>query len=385
MPRPAVSLGKLGASAALLVFAALAVASGLDRLTQRAPALARLVPPALQAQAARSSAALLLVRERPEAALASAERAVGADPVDPASTALLGAAYLMLGQPARAEPAFRVAARFGWREPMTQFYWFEAALQSGDLPRAVDRADALLRTYPSLPAISEVLRPLEATAAGRSELVRRLASRPRWLDDYLNVPAAVTAEGLARRGETLAMLAGSGTRLGCDRIAPFVNIAVARGSRDLAERVWTLHCPGAVRSEGLTDGGFDRLGRDTQSPFGWRTGLSGDVGLRTVEKGAGNRVLQLRNAAAVSRLVLRQSVSLQPGLYRLTARSTPGRIAASIGCEQDPPLPSLTDGDPASGGQRLHVDACKRLELGIWLRPGSDEVELDAIALEKVG
>jgi hypothetical protein len=54
----------------------------------------------------------------------------------------------MNGRPQQAEAAFRIAARFGWREPTTQVYWYEAALQSGDLRARVERADALLRTHP---------------------------------------------------------------------------------------------------------------------------------------------------------------------------------------------------------------------------------------------
>ena len=117
--------GRIGVSLGLLLFGALAAASGVDRMSLLAPALGRLVPGPLQAQAA--------------------SKAVAADPVDPASTALLGTAYLLTEQPAEAEAAFRIAARFGWRQPATQIYWYEAALQSGDWPRAVDRADALLR------------------------------------------------------------------------------------------------------------------------------------------------------------------------------------------------------------------------------------------------
>ena len=83
--------------------------------------------------------------------------------------------------------------------------------------------------------------------------------------------------------------------------------------------------------------------------------------------------------------MLRQAVALEPGTYRLTGVATRGRIAASLGCGAPPPVPSLTDGDPAAGGQVLRVEGCSRLELGLWVRPGAGEVELDSIVLEKVG
>ena len=158
-----------------------------------------------------------------------------------------------------------------------------------------------------------------------------------------------------------------------------------RSARTDAERVWTGHCPSAELTGGLADGGFERFGRAMASPFVWRSNLSGDVVVRPLEKDGGNRAVRLFNRSAVSRLVLRQAVALEPGTYRLTAAASPGRIAASLGCGGPPPVPSLADGDPARGGQVLRVEACSRLELGLWIRPGDGDVELDSVALEKVG
>jgi tetratricopeptide (TPR) repeat protein len=378
-------LVRILASLALLLFGALAMASGIDRMSLSAPALARLVPVPLQAQAARSAATLAIAQEQPERAVGAARRAVAADPVEPASTSLLATAYLFNGQPEEAEAAFRVAARFGWREPATQVYWYEAAMESGDLPRAVDRADALLRTHPNLPMRDEVLSPLESTAAGRAALIVRMADRPNWLHEYLNPETGIKDDTFDRRSQVLADLAEAGTRLGCQEVTAFVTMALTRGARGNAERVWTGHCPGASLTGGLADGGFERFGRDETSPFGWRSNLSGDVSVRSVEKASGNRALALLNRSAVSRLVLRQAVALAPGTYRLTGAATPGRIAASLGCGTPPPVPSLTDGDPAGTGQVLRVERCARLELGLWIRPGAGEAELDSVALEKIG
>jgi len=383
--RPAALASRIGASAALLVFAALAAMSGLDRLSIDAPA-GRLVPSVLRAQSARAHAALAIVRREAAPAIASAREAVAADPVDPASPALLGSAYLLGGDNARAEQAFRVAARFGWREPATQLYWYEAALQSGDLPRAVERADALLRTRKGFSAAEQVLTPLESTPEGRAALVRRLADKPGWLADYLRLDPAAAPAVLARRTEVLAQLGRGGTQLGCDTIAPFVQTALDRGARRDAERVWVAHCPGASLDAGVADGGFERLEEAAgPSPFGWRPQLSGDVSLRVVARNGGNHAVELSNNAPVSRLVLLQAVSLPPGTYRLTGKAPPGRVSGSIGCESTPGLPSLSNGDLATGGQVLRVPQCSALELGLWIRPGEQAVELDDIALEKIG
>jgi len=382
---PAVFVGRSAITLFLLGLAGLAMATGLDRMSLQAPALARFTPPAFRAEASRSAARLALVRQQPEAALAEAREAVSADPLHPASTALLGAAYLLDGGAPKAEAAFRVAARFGWREAATQLYWYEAALQSGDLPRAVDRADAILRTRPGFPATVAMLEPLERTPAGRAALIVRMADRPDWLRDYLRPDPALDDEVLERRSVVLTELATAGTSLGCEAVSPFVTGALERGARRQAEAVWTAHCSGSPLSGGLADGGFEQFGNDAGAPFGWRAQPSGDVTLRTFDKGGGNHALQLRNRSSVSRLVLRQSVALEPGTYRLKGEVRPGRVAASLGCEQAPGMPAGVVGDIGGEGQVLTVAACSRLELGLWLRPAPDEIELDTVALEKVG
>jgi len=378
---PAAPAGRIAATLALLGFAALAAVSGLDRMSVAAPALGRLVPSALQAQSARSEAALAIVRREPGPAVAGARRAVASDPVNPASTALLGSAYLLAGQGPEAERAFRVAARFGWREPATQLYWYEAALQSGELPLAVDRADALLRAHKGFSAADQVLLPLESTPAGRAALARRMADRPGWLAEYLR-PGPDEAV-LARRTEVLVEL-GKTTRLGCGLVTPFVQAAITRGERRQAERVWLAHCPGASLAQGIADGGFEQLEAETPSPFGWRQQLSGDVTLRVIGKPGGGHAVELSNGAPVSRLVLYQAVSLEPGTYRLTGKARRGRMAGSLGCDEPPKLPSLTDGDMGAGGQVLRVPRCSSLTLALWLRPGAGPVELDDVALRRL-
>ncbi|HYD24915.1 MAG TPA: hypothetical protein VEB68_08955 [Croceibacterium sp.] len=382
--RPAAPAGRIAATLSLLAFVALALASGFDRLGLQAPGPGRLVPPALRANSARSAATLALVRQQRGAALAHARAAVAADPVHPASTALLGTARLVDGDLAGAETAFRVAARFGWREPATQLYWYEAALRSGDLPRAAERLDAVLRTRPGFPASEQLLAPVESSAAGRAALIARLRQRPLWLTGYLRTHGQSDAI-FARRALVLAELARAGSRLGCLPVAPFVEDALERGARREGERAWLAHCPGASLDGGVVDGGFERFGRAGPSPFGWRAELSGDVGIRAFEKRPGDRALAMRNRSAVSRRVLRQAVSLEPGLYRLTGDVARGRVAASLGCGALPPLPTRVEGDIGAGGQLLRVAPCPRLELGLWLRPGGEEVELDSIRLARVG
>ncbi|MEO6386805.1 MAG: hypothetical protein ABIT16_06560 [Croceibacterium sp.] len=384
MPRPAAALtGRLAGTGALLVFAGLVMASGLDRLSVASPALGRMIPNPLQAQSARSSAQLAIVQGNPAAAIAYARRGVTTDPINPASTSVLGEAYLLGGHAAEADQAFRVAARFGWREAATQLYWYQSAFRSGDMPRAVDRVDALLRTRKGMAGAEQVLAPLESTAAGRTALIHRMAERPLWLKDYMNIGTGEPAL-LDRRSEVLVELGQAGTMLGCDAVSPFVRTAVDVGARRQAERVWVAHCPGATATNGLSDGSFEHVDASNASPFDWRQQPSGDVSIRSVDKGGGNHAVQLQNNSPLTQLVLIQAVALEPGSYRVVAKVAPGRVSASLGCKRNPVQPSLSNGDLGAGGQVLTVPVCANLLLGLWVRPSPQPVEIDDLNVERV-
>ena len=371
---------RVGLSLALLLYAALVVGSGFDRLSANAPAMERLVPRPFRAQAARSAAELASVRGQRGAMLANARQAVAADPVDPGSASLLGAALLLQGDNRGAERAFRVAARFGWRDVATQVYWFEAAVESNEMEPAADRLDALLRAQPDFPQSEALLARLETTGAGRAALERRLAARPGWLSTYVQISGLAPA-AVPRRAGVLVELGRGGTRLGCAGVAPFVTGALDAGARREAEQVWLAHCPGARIDRGIADPGFEAFGTEQASPFGWQAAPSGDVSIEPVAVARGNRALRLRNGAPVTRLMLVQPVALPPGRYRLTAKVVPGRLAASIGCKGSPAMPQDVRGDPGQGGEMLELPDCERPALGLWLRPGANETELDDVAL----
>jgi hypothetical protein len=374
--------GRLAASAGVLALAAACLGSGLDRIGARSFAVAATLPPAIRSQSHRPAAQLALATARPEAALAAASAAVRDDPVDPASTALLGSARLLQNDFAGAEQAFRVAAAFGWRDAMTQRYWYTAALQSGDYPRAAERMDALLRTQRNLPGADVLLASLESEPDGRAALLARLAERPAWLGTYLNPGGQLDDAALARRSDVLVELAANGTVLGCNAVSPWVRAVLRQGSRASAQRVWQAHCPDARSAGLLADGNFESLGRGAAAPFGWTVERSGDVLIRPEEVAGGYR-LALENRSAFSRRVLVQSVALAPGRYRLQGTGDTGVFAASLACGASPAMPRLVDGDLAGEGQVLVVnEACDRLRLAIWLRPSRERVTLDKLVLQ---
>jgi len=369
-------------SLAAIVVAALAAASGLDRMSEDSPMLGRLVPGPLRAQSDRSAAAMALARQDLAGATAAATRALDADPVDPHPAALLGAARLAANDFAGADAAFRVAAQFGWREPLTQLYWFEAALDAGDLPRAAERLDALLRTNPTLPGADQLLKALALKPGGYPVLAGRLAQEPAWRDVYLSPPRDADIALLRRRAAIATLAARDGARFGCMAPRPLTWALLSHGDRRTAVQLWNAHCPERPAADDLTDGGFDQLASsDEESPFGWIRRPTGDLRIELVRRGGGP-ALEARNAASVSRLVASQAVGLMPGRYVVRAAIDPGgRVAASFDCGGSAHLPARVSGELAGAGQAIAVGDCPQQTLGLWLRPGAGTVTIDDVRI----
>lgn len=381
---------RLSLVAAALGFAALAVPSALDRASVAAPAVAARVPAAFAANAWRARAETALVAKRPGEALSAAAEAVRRDPVDPASTGLLGAALLASGKAEAAERAFRVAARFGWREPATQSYWLEAAFAAGDLPLAAQRLDALLRQSPALPQGAALLSRFEATGAGRTALAKRLALRPAWLLGYRNSPVPLSTATMVARADVLRQVAARVGPLGCEEALSLVRGLVEAGRPAEGWRLWRAQCPRASRAAAVADGGFSAARLDAPpSPFEWS--FPGAVGIDVmVAPAAGFAGPALQAASSLPRreAFAVQHLRLAPGSYRLAWREQDSagrpsaRIAASLSCRLD--QAEWQTARSAGGDQRFTTATiaadCPDQWLTLAILPGEETVILDDVA-----
>lgn len=379
-------------SALLVVFGWAATSSGLDRLSRDLPGLERLVPELFRAQADRSAAETQLVRTDNDAALARAKAAVAEDPIDPDATPLLGSAYAQLGRDTDAENAFRIAARFGWRNIATQAFWYDLALRSGDFKVAAERADALLRVHPILADQPDFLKSLESEAAGRQVLAQRLQAKPPWLTNYLNVDDDTPEDVIERRLSVFGEMDSRRHPMGCDEVAPFTRVLIHDGRRHDAETLWNANCPSLKVSGLLADPSFTRvLNPSAKDPFSWSVMSSGDLSISQISDSHGPRGLVISNFAPGIRLALTQTVAFPAGVYKFSATrtanqsSTGGKLYISWGCDSRPPFPDTTAGDLVSAGQTIRVSDCDRQQIGLWLSGEGQPVQLQSISLAKVG
>lgn len=365
--------------------------SGLDRIVAGTPSAspaAGSVPDLFADASLRRSAAIELSEARFASAAELARKATVRSPLEPASTGLLGAAWLGQGKTALADKAFRVSGQLGWRDSITQTYWMQAALLGGDLPVATQRLDAILRQQPVKAADPAILAPFEHSEQGRTALASRLAENPGWTSAYLNPAAPIGSEQLTQRAQVAGLLAKE-RQLGCDGISRFVSTLIAGGAVVPAHDLWQLHCPGA-NGQMITDPDFTNGMGNDPSPFGWQKYADGSINMRSDSRNGG---LVMENSAPFARNFARQMLVLAPGDYLLSWRaaesdgSVSERIQAFTGCPGDTPrrIDTRPIADTRMSGVLRITGVCDGQFLTFRVRPGSPGLKFGQIRVETIG
>jgi hypothetical protein len=376
-------------------YGALALGSGLDRISLGKPETAARVPAPFASQALRSQGAVLIGQGQARAALAKGEAAVRDAPLDPGSTALLGIARFRLGDGPGAERAFRIAGQLGWREQFTQTYWMGRALDAGDWRVAAMRLDALLRQSPALLTERRLLDPIETSPAGRAALAERIIAAPGWLRPYTSALAEVPRPVLLLRAQVLGEVAARKGLLGCEAVAPLVERMVSESAELEAAMLWRQHCPGAA-SAPVYDGQFAAASlQQDRNQFAWTFIGQSDAQLLLEPAGNGpGRQLLIETTAAKPRQIARQMLLIAPGNYRLSwrAESPEGGpsdlVAAALSCRQVPAETLTARFDRAAGRWIAPLTVggdCKVHWLSFGVTGRSGTVRLGEIKLEPAG
>ena len=372
---PARQWARAGIALALAGYAALALGSGFDRMSQASPELAAKVPGPFRSQALRSEGVTLIAKGDARGALAQGEAAIADSPVDPASTAIFGMARFAMGDRGGAERAFRIAGQLGWRDTFTQAYWLQRALETGNDRVAAMRLDALLRQNPELVAQQRLIDPLEGNPAGRAAMAERLLAAPNWLVPYATNLDQVPRTVLLNRAAVLGQLAARKAMVGCELAAPLVQRLVSEKAELEAASLWRQHCPGAAASA-IYDGNFAAAALDQdRSQFAWTFIGHSETGLLLEPSGDGSaKFLVVETTAPRPKAIARQLLILPPGAYQLSwrvqdDRASAGLIVAALACDQVPSAWQPARFDPAS--RRWIVDlAVSRDCIAHWLNLG---------------
>lgn len=317
-----------------------------------------------------------------------AMRAVLADPMDAGASSALGLARLKLHDGIGAEAAFRVAGQLGWRDKPTQLYWMALSADSGALPLAAQRADALLRQDARLREQPRLLATLEASPAGRRALAARLALRPAWFGDYWGKLYLLDPGQLANRSRLLDEPALRPPVMACADVRTMASVLSEKGIRARSRAILDRFC----RTRGgamLADGGFESAQLDATAPNGWQFVGEGGLDVRLEGGGSGGKAVVVASALALRQVFASQALQLAPGRYRVSWRmvgATAG-ISARLTCQQ-------ATGDflatAPSGSDRLAATAevgadCPTQWLELAVDPGAGPIAVDDVKIERAG
>lgn len=388
--------------ASALIYAAVALMSGADRIARTDARFAAVVPGPFRANADVLFAQAALARQNYKAMEQAGAGAVRRDPLGTSSAALYGWALFAQGNDAGATAAFRVAGQLGWRDPLTQVYWFAAAIQQRDYPVAAQRIDALLRQNPEDRQRDAVIYQLESVPEGRKALVERMKERPGWISAYASDLPPLPPQMVKARFQTLLLLGQSGTRLGCAGIAKYVQRLVDARMMPQAQLLRDAHCgqPAGVQVAGqlLSDGGFEDVSGDRPlTPFDWDIAADGslDLALGEVSGNAGGMTgknVAVSNSGAITRAFANQLLAVGAGRYRLSgliAADAPdalrhfGVALACSGGVRDQ-LRGIAIADGRFTVPVFIAADCRDPRLMLTIAPGAGRITIDSLALVRL-
>lgn len=209
-------IAKVAWIGALFALAVLTSALQLDRQSEAVPALAAMVPEPLRGYAQAQLAASAIQDDKPELALAEAQRLIRRRPVPAENLTLLAAAQAKASQSKQAAMTIQIAAQRGWREPLSQEAVLRLALAAGDEAEAARRYTALFLRSATADALLRDLGPQvlnEADGVGQRTMVDIISGGDRWQSAFLRRGAQVMpAEAFAQ--VTISSIA-RGTRFDC--------------------------------------------------------------------------------------------------------------------------------------------------------------------------
>ncbi|MFM5906446.1 MAG: hypothetical protein ACKOPO_02470 [Novosphingobium sp.] len=389
-PRVQARLGRGLALAGCLAFAVLAIGSGMDRQAYLRPITARKVPALFADVALFTRGEAALTAGNASEANRFGEATVRRSPIDPTSTALLGAGRLALGDRLGADRAFRIAGQLGWRVPLTQAYWMQEAMAVKDWRVASERLDAILRAQPQLANVPELFAVIEASPDGRKAMVDRMAkARPAWLETYSFDLYDKPVDMVARRAAVLSEMSARGIILDCGSISGPVNVLARGGRMAEAQVLWRQHCR-QPDSGLLADQSFSQLrAGDARSEFEWALQGNSDIGLLVTKGQTGGQIVRIEDGSAQARTLLRQRVLAGAGAYRIDWTAVDGagavspRIDATLSCDRDA-MPGI-DAKAAASQRTVRIGGeCAAPWLIVLIKPGVGEVNLSRVALSRL-
>jgi tetratricopeptide (TPR) repeat protein len=390
VPGPHWGLRMLGAIGCI-GYAALALTSGIERSAIMGLQHSVLMdwPYAIAVEYDAATAAIQ--RHDAQSAVTHARKLVRRAPVDARALSTYGLTLLEARQPERARDAFALAAQLGWRDPVTQRYWFNESMRLGDAERASHNLDALLRQTPDLPDRNKLLRLILPYDEGRTAVANRLKADPGWAVVFVAQMDGLDDADLDARADVVQRT-GPG-HWECAQAANLIDSLLTHGLPDDAAAVHRTVCKD--NGANINDGDFNQLAAGTgESALDWSVARRGDLLASVNPETPQTHVLTMSTTATSTVMALGQMTTVGPGVYRVTWRmpDTSARDAAalqiSFDCQFN--LGNAVSGTRLNAGPALYEarfivdDSCQTPALRAWLSP-NHSVNLTSMRITRIG
>ena len=390
------AVGKLGVFLACAAYCGLAVGTGLDAAAVDRADLVDYVPRVLASASLVRLGNQALKTGDGQKALAIARTALSREPIFSSSAAIFGSANYLLNRSDEARKGFEVRARLGSREPTTQHYWMQEALNAGDYQIAALRLDALLRQNPTFPLNPSVMPAFEANPQATAALNARLQMRPVWLTHFVAGSTSLDGVALDRRINTLSLLAQGGHPLGCGLAGQVVDRLARLGRLVQANAFDAAQCPRPMTGF-IVDGNLTQL--STSGSYGgflrWRIFPTGDMAfdLRPDPAGRG-QIAKIRNEGQFPLPLLEQFVVVPAGRYRVNwlAIAAGGRPSTAItlkyGCNADNSEPSSQPVSLGNGMWQADIavtNQCAGTLINFTVDPGGEKLDFGKVNMVALG
>lgn len=390
LPSPHWVLRMLGAIGCI-GYAALALTSGIERSAIMGLQHTILVDWPYSVAVEYDAATAALQRHDPQAAVSHARKLVQRAPVDARALSTYGLTLLEARQPDRARDAFVLAAKLGWRDPVTQRYWFNESLRLGDAEQASRNLDALLRQTPGMPDRDKLLRIILLYNEGRAAVANRLKADPVWAVAFVSQMDGLDDADLDARADVVQRT-GPG-HWECSQPANLISGLLAHGLPDDAAAVHRTICGGDGAT--INDSDFNQLATGAgESPLDWNLARRGDVVTSVNPETPQTHVLTMSTSAPSTVMALAQMTTAGPGIYRVTWRmpDTSAKdtttLQISFDCEYN--LGNAVSGTPLNARTSLYEarfkvgELCPTPVLRAWLSP-NHTVNLTGLHITRIG
>ncbi|WP_294260852.1 hypothetical protein [uncultured Sphingomonas sp.] len=277
--------------------------------------------------------------------------------------------------------ALGYAAALGWRDTPLQLLLLDAAAKVGSGEEVMLRADALARRKQEPATAYAAFRALSANTEGRKLLIARLPTAP-WRLAFFQDNAGLTPDDMDAREALFADMVAAGVRPTAMEVGSYIEYLMQHGQTPRARTVWmNLFDPsGRAAAGGVYDSNFERFGR-AEGPFAWQVlPLIGASAGANDTVSTGNRVLSVETDGSASGPLVRQTLVLRAGSYRLISveqQDGPGTddgFGWSVTCQGQP------TGLPLEPEGRGEVGAAVRKSWSFTVPAGCNAQQLDLYA-----